>query len=138
LQGAGGVGGLLAMKPSGGAAHFAAYDGNGNVVALVDGSTGVSSANYEYGAFGETIRASGTQAKLNPLRFSTKYTDDETDFVYYGYRYYNPSTGRWLSTDPVGEKAGPNLYGFVSNSPIYRWDSFGLADTGPVDGSPVP
>jgi YD repeat-containing protein len=63
LQGAGGVGGLIAMKPSGGAAHFAAYDGNGNVVALVDGSAGTASANYEYGVFGETIRATGTQER---------------------------------------------------------------------------
>jgi RHS repeat-associated protein len=32
-----------------------------------------------------------------------KYCDDETDLVYYGYRYYNPSAGRWLSRDPLGD-----------------------------------
>jgi RHS repeat-associated protein len=36
-------------------------------------------------------------AKANPFRFSTKYQDDETDLVYYGRRYLNTSTGRWLS-----------------------------------------
>jgi hypothetical protein len=46
IQGAGGVGGLVSMKPAGAAAHFAAYDGNGNVSALVDGSAGTVSANY--------------------------------------------------------------------------------------------
>src|ERR1700734_3770224 len=55
------------------------------------------------GPFGELIRQSGPMAKLNPFRFSTKYDDDETDFLYYGYRYYNPSTGRWLSRDPIVE-----------------------------------
>jgi RHS repeat-associated protein len=38
---------------------------------------------------GEPIRVSGAFAYSNPIRFSTKYTDDETDWVYYGYRYYN-------------------------------------------------
>ena len=44
-------------------------------------------------------------AKANPFRFSTKYQDDETDLLYYGYRYYNASTGRWISRDPL-EEAG--------------------------------
>lgn len=42
-------------------------------------------------------------AKLNPKRFQTATDDDETDLLYYGYRYYNPSTGRWLSRDPINE-----------------------------------
>ena len=67
-------------------------------------------AQDQYGPFGEVIRATGPMAKLNPFRFSTKYQDDETDLVYYGYRYYNPSTGRWNSPDPVAEN------GWRSNS----------------------
>jgi RHS repeat-associated protein len=55
------------------------------------------------GPFGEVIRATGPMAKANPFRFSTKYQDDETDLLYYGYRYYNASTGRWLSRDPIDE-----------------------------------
>jgi RHS repeat-associated protein len=94
--------------------QLAAFDGSGNVVALVDGSSGTYSANYEYGPFGEVIRASGAMASSFPIRWSTKYTDLETDLVYYGYRYYNPGTGRWLSRDPIGEKGGLNLYGFVN------------------------
>jgi RHS repeat-associated protein len=66
-------------------------------------------------------------ARANPFRFSTKYQDDETDLLYYGYRYYDPSTGRWLSRDPLGEEGGINLYSFVANSTIHRWDSLGLA-----------
>jgi RHS repeat-associated protein len=54
-------------------------------------------AQYEYGPFGELLRATGPMAKANPFRFSTKYQDDETDLVYYGRRYLNTSTGRWLS-----------------------------------------
>ena len=39
------------------------------------------------GPFGELLRATGPMAKANPFRFSTKYQDDETDLLYYGYRY---------------------------------------------------
>jgi RHS repeat-associated protein len=41
----------------------------------------------------------------NPFRFSTKYQDDETDLLYYGFRYYSASVGRWISRDPIGEQA---------------------------------
>jgi RHS repeat-associated protein len=56
-----------------------------------------------YGPFGELIRATGPMAKANPFRFSTKYQDDESDLLYYGYRYLNASTGRFLSRDPINE-----------------------------------
>ncbi len=57
------------------------------------------------GPFGELLRATGPMAKANPFRFSTKYQDDESDLLYYGLRYYNPSTGRWNSRDPLGDRA---------------------------------
>jgi len=65
-------------------------------------------------------------AKANPFRFSTKYQDDETDLVYYGYRYYNTSTGRWLIRDPLEEEGGLNPYGFVGNNPLDESDDLGL------------
>ena len=57
----------------------------------------------EYGPFGEAIRSTGPMAKANPFRFSTKYQDDETDLLYYGYRFYNASTGRWINRDSAEE-----------------------------------
>ena len=59
---------------------------------------------YEYGPFGEPIRASGSMATSNPFRFSTKYTDDETGLAYYGFRYYDRGMGCWISRDPVRER----------------------------------
>ena len=53
------------------------------------------------GPFGEPLAASGTVAAEMPFRFSTKYQDAETGLLYYGYRYYDPVTGRWLSRDPL-------------------------------------
>jgi RHS repeat-associated protein len=78
------------------------------------------------GPFGELIRATGPMAKANPCRFSTKYQDDETDLLYYGYRYYNAGMGRWLSRDPAGEaEGGPNLHGFVADDPLSKIDLLG-------------
>ncbi len=126
LYGAGGVGGLLMVFPQGTVSHhYVAYDGNGNVAGLVNASDGTYSARYEYGPFGELLRSSGTQAKANPIRFSTKYQDDQSGFLYYGYRYYNPSTGRWLSRDPIEERGGINLYGFVENAALNASDVLG-------------
>jgi RHS repeat-associated protein len=95
------------------------------VAALVNAAAGTVSANYEYGPFGETIRITGTAGKANPMRFSSKYQDDETGLLYYGFRYYNPSTGRWPNRDPIQEKGGNNLYAFVANRPIGAIDRNG-------------
>jgi RHS repeat-associated protein len=100
------------------------------------------------GAFGEVLRATGPMAKVNPFRFSTKYQDDETDLLYYGYRYYNASTGRWASTDPKEELGFAILrlnrapratrggmrrpladsYVAARNNLISHWDVLGLED----------
>jgi len=45
--------------------------------------------------------------------------------AYYGYRYYDPVTGRWPSRDPLVERGGMNLYGFVGNDGVNKWDIYG-------------
>jgi hypothetical protein len=64
LQGAGGVGGLIKVSFYGATITncFVAFDGNGNVSALINASNGVTVANYDYGPFGEVIRATGPMA----------------------------------------------------------------------------
>jgi RHS repeat-associated protein len=128
MQGAGGIGGLLKITDYVGSTthHFVSYDGNGNVAALVDGGTGAITARYEYGPFAEPIRTIGIMAKKMPFRFSTKYTDNESGLIDYGYRYYNPSTGRWLTRDPIGELGGMNLYCSSRNDTINESDPLGL------------
>ncbi|MEO8352172.1 MAG: RHS repeat-associated core domain-containing protein, partial [Chthoniobacteraceae bacterium] len=83
-------------------------------------------ARYDLGPFGEPLRATGPMAQANPFRFSTKYTDSETGLLYYGYRYYQPQTGRWMSRDPIGERGSIGLQTFVNNQPLTQTDSLGL------------
>jgi uncharacterized protein RhaS with RHS repeats len=48
----------------------------------------------------------------------------------YGYRYYDPVTGRWPSRDPIEEEGGENLYGFVGNDGVNYWDVLGQDSQG--------
>ena len=136
MQGAGGVGGLLEVSYHGSVTTncFPAFDGNGNVAALVNAANGTEVANYEYGPFGEVIRQTGPMAKANPLRFSTKYQDDESDLLYYGYRYYKASTGTWSNRDPIYERGGINVYAYIKNNPLNGIDLFGMAGCGEFAG----
>ena len=119
-QGAGGVGGLLATVRSG-VAYLPCYDANGNVTEYVNDNSGAVAARCRYDAYGYTGGAPNF-----PFGFSTKYRDGETWFLYYTGRYYDPDRRRWLSTDPIEERGGLNLYGFCANDPINYVDYLGL------------
>jgi len=136
LQGAGGVGGLLAAILETGATagvYHPLYDGNGNIGQYINGS-GTAVAKYEYDGFGNSLVSAGSHAALFPHRFSTKPLDSETGLYYYTYRYYDPVTGRWLSRDPIEERGGINLYWFVRNTPTGWVDLLGLAISIPPGG----
>ncbi len=128
---AGGIGGLTFIRfHLEGKTLAVAADAQGNTAALYDMEDAALAATYEYGPFGEPLRASGPFAAVNPFRFSTKYEDAETGWLYYGYRYYTPATGRWASQDPIGEMGGLNLLGFVGNDPVNFVDPWGLSEWG--------
>ena len=60
------------------------------------------------------------------MRQTTKRNDSELDLVYYNYRHYSPSLGRFLSRDPIEEQGGLNLYAFVGNNSCKN-DSLGAS-----------
>ncbi|NJO55410.1 MAG: RHS repeat-associated core domain-containing protein, partial [Rhodospirillales bacterium] len=102
-------------------------DANGNISEYLD-QTGSVAADFEYGPFGEPLRATGSFAADARFAFSTKYTDPETSLLYYGYRYYNPSTGRFINRDLIGELGGLNTSAFVHNDGVSRIDFLGMLD----------
>lgn len=107
------------------------HDHQGSVIALID-SNGKTQESYRFSAFGEEsiYDADGNEIQDseigNPWRFSSKRK--EADFNLFGRRFYNPDLGRWLTPDPAGHEAGPNLYAYVSNSPLSHVDHFGLVE----------
>jgi RHS repeat-associated protein len=105
-------------------------DGNGNVTYLASSSDGTDAA-YRYDPFGRWWAQTGPYASANVMRFSSKpwvaHNGSNTDgLYYYGYRFYGPLTQRWPNRDPIGERGGLNLYGFVVNNPLTRFDALGL------------
>lgn len=60
------------------------------------------------------------------LRFSGQYEDKETGLYYNHHRYYDPTTGRYITPDPLGLAGEENLYTYVGNSPIHYNDPVGL------------
>ncbi len=137
LHAAGGIGGLLAVEDHSGGigvppvSRLYFYDANGNVGQLVDSTDGTVVAKYEYDPYGNSLldptdaNESGPYAAANAFRFSTKYVDAETGFPYFGYRYLDPPVGRWTSRDPIEEVGGINLFGYVFNRSLDRYDPLG-------------
>ena len=124
LQGAGGVGGLLAVKRNG-VWYAPLYDANGNITAYVS-ETGAVVAEYEYDSFGNTIAQSGSLADSFRHRFSTKPWIAALGAYDYGERLYSPALRRWISRDPIGEDGGVNLYAMCGNDAVDRGDYLGL------------
>ena len=119
---------------------FYTHDGNKNVSevfyhALQNGIA----AHYDYAPFGAVSRTSRATRVTNrdflsenPFRFSSEYHDATLGLVYYNYRHYNSREGRWNRRDPIDELEEWNLFGFVTNNPIIRFDVKGCF------GSPSP
>ena len=93
-------------------------DGEGKVISLEE--------YYPFGGTAVWTARSRAEADWKTIRYSGKERD-ATGLYYYGYRYYQPWAGRWLSADPAGTEDGINLYRMVRNNPVTLWDAEGLA-----------
>jgi RHS repeat-associated protein len=119
---------FLLQTPSGWYTY--SFDQVKNVTELFD-SSGSIAGTYDFGPFSETLSASGSAAALNPFRFSSEVWDNILGLAQYNYRPYNPLEGHFITRDPIEEEGGLNLYGFVENDPVNRWDCLGLKLSGP-------
>ena len=144
LEGAGGIGGLLArtdhstLNPQLSTAFYHC-DGNGNITALIS-SNQTLVAKYLYDPYGNILSQSGPLADANLYRFSSKEFHVNSGLVYYLYRFYEPTLQRWVNMDPLDEVGfevsrgggidglhdNPNRYDFVANDPVSSMDPFGL------------
>ncbi|WP_158304044.1 RHS repeat domain-containing protein [Cellvibrio japonicus] len=98
-------------------------DSNGNIVKTVS-----------YDSYGNIIEDSNPEFQI-PFGFAGGLKDDDTGLIRFGYRDYDPETGRWTARDPIGFEGGDtNLYGYVLGDPINWVDIDGLAPAwvGPV------
>lgn len=68
------------------------------------------------------------------LRFPGQYYDVESGLSYNYFRDYDPETGRYVESDPIGLNGGLNTYGYVEGNPISRFDFWGLQSAFPGFG----
>ncbi len=80
---------------------------------------------YPFGGTAVLASRNTVEAKYKTVRYSGKERDT-TGLYYYGYRYYQPWLGRWLSADPASTIDGLNLYRMVRNNPVGLMDGDGL------------
>jgi len=76
----------------------------------------------------------------NRFLFTGREFDAETGLYYYRARYYNPTLGRFLQTDPIGYEGGMNMFGYCGNNATNSVDPYGLAEQAyayVVDGDSV-
>jgi len=123
LAGAGGIGGLLA-RTDGSGSTFYHVDGAGNVTGMID-EQGDMAARYMYGPFGRLVGMWGPMAGVNHMMFSSKEFDPRSGLYYYGSRFFDPTSQRWLSRDPLGEWGDINLCRGMFNSPLNVVDRSG-------------
>jgi RHS repeat-associated protein len=110
---------------SGGNTYYLTYDQVGSLRVITDRS-GKTLKRIDYDSFGNII--ADTNPQLNVMfGFAGGLHDPDTGLVRFGYRDYNPDTGRWTAKDPIFFAGGDtDLYGYVTNDPINYTDSFGL------------
>ena len=79
-----------------------------------------------YKPFGEA-EVHSKSSVANNFRFPGQYYDQETGLHYNYHRYYDPTTGRYLTADPIGLQGGMNLFAYSDNNPTRWMDPLGLA-----------
>jgi RHS repeat-associated protein len=114
--------------------HYHHADGLGSTIATTDAS-GTIEQTFDYDVFGELRSITGTGG--TKLTFTGEENDD-SGFVYLRARYYDPSTGRFLSRDPYPMKATDtqtiNRYVYVKNNPTNYVDPSGEISIQPLIG----
>jgi RHS repeat-associated protein len=121
----------------GGSAHFFAGDHLGSVTEVTDG-TGAVLAAYAFDPWGRRTVTAGTD--ISSIGFTGHRWEAPSGLGLTLYRAYDAHLGRWISEDPKGLAAGPNLSAYVENSPVGFIDPFGLQlyKPGPPPIRPVP
>jgi RHS repeat-associated protein len=89
-------------------------------------STGAVFTRYDYTPYGERNRVAGSFSTFEAEKGYTghDYLVD-SGLILTRFRAYDPRIGRWLSRDPIGERGGMNLYGYVGGDPVNGWDPDG-------------
>ncbi|HGN2579532.1 TPA: RHS repeat domain-containing protein, partial [Pseudomonas aeruginosa] len=88
---------------------------------LATDASGQIAWQWQSDAFGRGEALSQGSTQVN-LRFPGQYYDAESGLHYNYFRDYDPETGRYVESDPIGLEGGINTYGYVNANPINQTD----------------
>lgn len=110
--------------------YFYQYDGLGNVIGLTDAKGALQGA-YAYDAWGNTLLSATDVGTRNKFRYTGEALDPGTGLYFLRARYYDPSSGTFLSRDPspgfVAQPQARNRYRYSLGNPIRYTDPSGLS-----------
>ncbi|MFQ3260797.1 MAG: RHS repeat-associated protein [Reinekea sp.] len=93
---------------------------------VITDATGTVVKQIEYDAYGNVINDTNPAIDI-PFGFAGGLKDNHTGLIRFGYRDFDPETGRWTARDPIGFAGGDtNLYGYVGGNPVMFIDPNGL------------
>ena len=121
---------VQALSNNNGVLYYVHNDPLGTPQVLTDESgTVVWKATYD--PFGKATTNEDPDNDGNAITFNARmpgqYEDVETGLHYNYFRHYDPATGRYLTSDPIGLLGGLNSYGYSGGNPIQFMDPFGLS-----------
>jgi RHS repeat-associated protein len=117
---------------------FYVFDDHGNTTGRYAPGAGTQQLDFHlYDAWGGTVptpASDGAPSTVDPwdgpgAKYGG-YTDHETGLTLHGFRYYDPSRGRWINRDPIGVAGGVNLYANCTNNPVGAADPSGAVPVG--------
>jgi RHS repeat-associated protein len=114
---------LLSIIKPGESVYYYHNDHLGTPQILTD-DTGTIAWKAVYTPFGDAVTS--IQTVENPFRFPGQYYDQETGLHYNYFRYYDPTTGRYITPDPIGLEGGINLFVYVASNPMNWIDPWGI------------
>jgi RHS repeat-associated protein len=117
--------GLVSQVSAGGTSSYYDFNNLGSTVGIT-GANGTYTDKYAYLPFGQTVMATAPLA--NPFTFVGQFgaTNDGSGTIMMGLRQFNPSTGQFLSSDPIGLAGGtPNIREYANNEPTNLIDPSG-------------
>jgi RHS repeat-associated protein len=106
-----------------GATYRLIRDFAGSVRLVVNADTGAVAQRLDYDSFGNVSQ--DTNPGFQPFGFKSGLYDSDAGLVHFGARWYDPSTGRWISKDSILLEGGLNLYAFCGNDPVNFSDPMG-------------